>query len=119
MDIKKDDIIKCEVSGITNYGVFVKLDNGYDGLIHISEISNKFVNNIEKLFLPGDIIDGKVLEVDNEKKQVKLSIKQIKNKSKRKATIEERGKCFEPLKENLDMWIKEKLEDLEKMPKTP
>jgi len=119
MDIKKDDIIKCEVTGVTNYGVFVKIGNDYDGLIHISEISNKFVNNIEKLFLPGDIIDGKVLEIDDDKKQVKLSIKQINTKSKKKRIIEERGKGFEPLKENLEIWIKEKLDDLEKNTKTP
>ena len=45
-DVKLGDIVSCEVTGITKYGVFVKLENGYDGLVHISEISKKFVNNV-------------------------------------------------------------------------
>lgn len=113
-NIKIGDIVKCEVTGITNYGVFVKLENGYDGLIHISEISDKFVNSIEKLYLPGDIIETKVIEVDEEKKQVKLSIKVLSGKNKKKRSIEEKGEGFKPLKENLDMWVQEKLKDLKK-----
>lgn len=112
--IKIGDIVKCEVTGITNYGVFVKLENGYDGLIHISEISDKFVNNIEKLFFVGDIMEAKVIEVDNEKKQVKLSIKILNKKEKKKKKIEEKGEGFAPLKENLDRWIHEKLKQLKK-----
>ena len=81
-EIKIGDIVKCEVTGITNYGVFVKLENGYDGLIHISEVSSKFVSNLEKLYIAGDIINAKVIEVDNEKSQVKLSVKGIKDNKK-------------------------------------
>ena len=116
-EIKIGDIVKCEVTGITNYGVFVKLENGYDGLIHISEVSSKFVSNLEKLYIAGDIINAKVIEVDNEKSQVKLSVKGIKDNKKKQ--IQEKGKGFEPLKENLDIWVKEKLEELEKVAKTP
>lgn len=111
-EIKIGDIVKGEVTGVTNYGVFVKLQNGYDGLIHISEISNKYVNNIEKLYIDGDIVEAKVIEIDNEKKQVKLSIKG--NKTKKKKQIEEKGEGFKPLKDNLDAWISEKLKELGK-----
>ena len=48
------DIVEGEVTGITNYGVFVKLSYDYVGLIHISEIADKFVNNIERLYITGD-----------------------------------------------------------------
>ena len=112
--VKIGDIVKCEVTGIPSYGVFVKLENGYDGLIHISEISDKFVNNIEKLYMPGDIIETKVIEVDEEKKQVKLSIKVLNNKKKKRKTIEEKGEGFTPLKENLEKWVQEKLNELKK-----
>ncbi len=118
-EINIGDIIECEVSGITDYGVFVKIDNGYDGLIHISEISEKYVSNLERLFIKGDIIEVKVLDVDHNKKQVKLSIKENKQKSKRKKPIEEKGEGFKPLKEKLDYWVKEKLKELEKNAKTP
>ena len=117
--IKIGDIVKCEVTGITNYGVFVKLENGYDGLIHISEISDKFVSNIEKLYISGDIIEAEVLEIDEDKNQVKLSIKKNNRLNKKKKTIQEKGKGFAPLKENLDMWVEEKLKELEKVTKTP
>ncbi len=113
------DLVKCEVTGVTSYGVFVKLENGFDGLIHISEVSSKFVSNLEKLFIPGDIVEAKIIEIDDEKSQVKLSIKSIKGNKKRKKTIQEKGKGFEPLKENLDNWVKEKLKELEKETKTP
>lgn len=46
-DYKEGDIIKTKVSGITKYGIFVHVDSSYNGLIHISEISNGFVGNIE------------------------------------------------------------------------
>ena len=118
-NINIGDVVKCEVTGITAYGVFVKLENGYDGLIHISEISDKFVNNIEKLYIVGDVLDAKVIEIDDEKKQIKLSVKEINKKSKNRSQIQEKGKGFEPLKENLNIWIKEKLEELEKTTKTP
>ena len=118
-DVKLGDIVSCEVTGITKYGVFVKLENGYDGLVHISEISKKFVNNIERLYIEGDIIEAKVIEIDEEKKQIKLSIKDKDGKLKKKKGLVEKGDGFLPLKENLDTWVKEKMEELQKKSKTP
>ena len=118
-NIKIGDNVKGEVTGITSYGVFVKLDNGYDGLIHISEVSNNFVSNLEKLFVTGDIIDAKVIEIDEEKKQVKLSIKENNKKGRKRKAIQEKGQGFEPLKAKLDIWVQEKLKELEKKTKTP
>ena len=118
-NIKIGDVVTCEVTGITNYGVFVKLENGYDGLIHISEISDKFISNLERMFIAGDFVDAKVLEIDEETKQVKLSLKSVKKSKKDNKQIVEKGKGFEPLKENLDIWVKERLEELDKTTKTP
>ena len=113
-NIKKGDVIKCEVTGVTNYGVFVKIeDSDYTGLIHISEISDKFVSNIDKLYIIGDVIDATILDIDNEKKQYKLSVKDL-NKKKNKKSITEKGQGFTPLKENLDKWVQERLKELEK-----
>ncbi len=109
----KDEIVKCEITGITDYGIFVKLENDYTGLIHISEISDKFVNNIGDTYLLGDVIEAKVIEVDDEKKQVKLSIK--KGNKKRQDFLQEKGHGFEPLKDNLDTWVQEKLDELSKL----
>ena len=116
---KKNDIVKCCVTGLTDYGVFVKIDEEYSGLIHISEISNKFVSNIERLFIEGDNFEAKVLEIDEVKKQIKLTIKGQKSNLKLINGLEEKGSGFAPLKENLDKWVKERLNELEKNSKTP
>ena len=106
--------VECEVTGITDYGVFVKLKNDYNGLIHISEISSKFVNNIKDLYVIGDKIDAVIIGIDNENKQVDLSIKSLEKNNKKNSVIKETGKGFEPLKANLDKWIEEKLLEMEK-----
>ncbi len=118
MKYSKDDVLKCEVTGITDYGVFVKVDDDYSGLIHISEISNKFVSDIQKIYMIGDIIDAKIVEIDENKKQIKLTIKGMKEKKGKKKRIEERGEGFSPLKNNLNDWINEKLEEIENNSKT-
>lgn len=96
------------VTGIESYGVFVNLLDYYSGLIHISEISNSFVRDVSDYVKVGDTIKAKILEVDEEKYQVKLSIKgmELKSKKSRRQKIVETGSGFGILKDNLDMWIK-------------
>ena len=100
--IKKGNIVKATVTGIEKYGIFVKVGKDYDGLIHISEISDKYVGNINKYAKTGDIIKAEVLDVYDNKKQLSLSIKNIR---KRCDDLEEKGKGFEKLKESIDTWI--------------
>jgi predicted RNA-binding protein with RPS1 domain len=109
---KIGDYVSGNVTGITNYGIFIKLDDGYTGLIHISEVSDKFVSSIEKMYVLDETIDANIIEIDEEKKQIKLSIKEFTSKKNRRRKIKEEGRGFEPLKEHLDEWIKEKLEDI-------
>lgn len=107
---KEKDKVEGQITGVTEYGIFVKLENNYFGLIHISEVSNDFVSDLPSMFNVGDTINAIVLSVDEENKQVKLTIKE----KKQKKFLEEKGAGFAPLKENLDRWIEEKLEDLKK-----
>ncbi len=109
-----NEYVSGVVTGITKYGIFLKLEDGYSGLIHISEISDKFVKDIERMYVLDETIDAKVIEIDEAKKQIKLSIKEFTSKKNRRRKIKEEGRGFEPLKEKLDDWIKEKLEDIEK-----
>lgn len=117
--LKIGSVVTCVVSGITDYGVFVKIDEEYTGLVHISEISDKYISNVDRLYIIGDKIDAKIIEIDEKKKQVKLSIKENKTKKRSKKKIEEKGEGFKPLKDNLDKWIKERIEELEKNRKNP
>ncbi len=113
-NFKAGDIVKGQVTGVTKYGVFVSLEDDYNGMVHISEVSDKFVNDLNKLFEIGDVIKVKVLEIDENKSQVKLSIKKINFKVKKgKSKIEEAGLGFDLLKENLDKWMNDKITEID------
>ncbi len=115
MEYKDGEIIKGQITGITEYGLFLNLDNDYTGLVHISEVSEKFVKNLEKKYNIGDIINVKVIGIDEEKKQIKLSIKQIDYKSLNDLSmIPESGKGFKPLEENLTKWTIAKYNEISK-----
>jgi len=112
-NIKVGDIVKGQITGITVYGVFVSLMDDYTGMVHISEVSNKFIRDLNSKFKIGDIINVKVMEIDEDKSQVKLSIKQIDyNVEPTLSKIPENGEGFKPLEENLPIWTKEKMEEL-------
>ena len=102
--IREKDIIKVQITGIQKYGAFANIDNNYNGLIQISEISYGYVKNINDYINIGDNIYAEVKNIDNNTKKIKLSIKDIdykKNGEKLKRMAETKS-GFEPLKDNLD-----------------
>lgn len=72
-----DSIVLCKVVRFTNFGAFVELEPGVDGLIHISEISHKRIEKLSDVLQIGQDIKAKILEVNEETKKISLSIKQI------------------------------------------
>lgn len=113
-DYKVGNIVKGEVTGIEPYGVFVNIDE-YVGLIHISEIANRFVSNITHYVNIGEKIYAKIIEVDEENKKLKLSIKGLNYKEFYKnRKVQESVRGFSPLQENLERWTKETLEEIER-----
>ena len=111
---KIGDIIEVEVSGIENYGIFVKAEDDYTGLIHISEIDNNYIKDINKYVKVGDDIYANVIGVDDATKHLKLSIKNMNynDNNHGKRTIKENIKGFLPLHNKLDEWIKDTLKDM-------
>lgn len=75
MQLEPGKILKGKVSGITNFGAFVDLEEGDTGLVHISEISNEYVKDIHDHVKVGDVVKVKVLPFEKENK-ISLSIKQ-------------------------------------------
>jgi small subunit ribosomal protein S1 len=71
-------IIKGRITNIQNYGVFVELEKGIEGLVHVSEISwtKKFLNLYE-MFAVGDAIEAKVIGVEPTERKISLSIKHL------------------------------------------
>jgi len=109
-EYKVGDIIKVRVSGIAKYGIFVHADSWYSGLIHISEISNCFIENIEHYVKMDEIVYCEVLDVDRTKLHLRLSIKNINYKAELDPNdIEESRTGFLPLKNKLPEWINEKI----------
>lgn len=69
-------VIEGKVVQIKDYGAFVELEPGLDGLVHISEVAHKRVNDIADELTVGQTVDAKILDIDTERKRISLSIKQ-------------------------------------------
>ena len=74
MSVSVGEIVEGTVSDIMNYGAFVKLEDGKNGLVHISEVSREYVEDIHTVLKSGDKVKAKVLSID-EKGKIALSIK--------------------------------------------
>ena len=70
--------VKGEIVSVKDYGVFIELDDGIEGLIHVSEMSwtNK-IKNPTKHFTVGEMVEAQVLEVDVDNKRISLGVKQL------------------------------------------
>ena len=77
-DLQIGMILKGTVRNITAFGCFVDVGVKHDGLVHISEMSDKYVKNPSEIVSVGDIVNVKVIDIDHDKQQVKLSMKQAK-----------------------------------------
>jgi len=73
-----DSTVEGKVSSITDYGLFVEIEKGVEGLVHISEISwTERINNLSKYYAIGDKVKVKVVALDKENRRMSLSIKQL------------------------------------------
>lgn len=70
-------VIEGKVVQIKDYGAFVELEAGLDGLVHISEIANRRVENVSDELELGKIITAKIMEIDVDRKRISLSIKAL------------------------------------------
>ena len=75
---KKGDKVSGQIKSITDFGIFIGLDGGIDGLIHLSDISwNTTGEDIVRNFKKGDTVDAVVLAVDPERERISLGVKQL------------------------------------------
>lgn len=106
-------IIEGVVTGIQPYGAFVFVDEHTTGLIHISEISEYFVKDVNQYMNIGDHIRVKIIDVDGD--QLRLSLKALRHSNNRKEKMYRQQKLLPPniigfnsLQAMLPIWIKEK-----------
>jgi len=74
---QQGQLVKGKVTKITNFGVFVGLEEGLEGLLHISELADHKVENPQEVVNVGDEIEVKVLRVDTEERKIGLSRKRV------------------------------------------
>lgn len=74
---KIGDIVNGEVQKVVPYGAFVRIDNGLNGLIHISELSDKLVKDPADIVKEGDIVKVKILSISSTERHLGLSLKAV------------------------------------------
>ena len=120
MQYQVGQLVIGKVYNVKPYSLFMSFEDGVTGLLHISEISDSFVRDIEKYGSVGDEIKVKILSIDKDNGFLRVSYKQVPteeafsnhtNQRKSPTVTEEE---FLPLKEKLDGWINEAYEKIEK-----
>ncbi|MBQ2257642.1 MAG: RNA-binding transcriptional accessory protein [Lachnospiraceae bacterium] len=81
-DLKPDMVLKGTVRNVIDFGVFVDIGVHQDGLVHISQITDKYIKHPLEAVSVGDIVDVKVLDVDLAKKRISLTMRLDKNNKK-------------------------------------
>ena len=119
MKYKINDIVDVIVTGIQPYGVFIKLDETTDGLLHISEISSGFVSDINDYVNLNSIIRVKIIDILDDNK-VRVSLKALEKTSGRRRrripirNLPEFEIGFDSLEKHLKVWISELEEEYER-----
>ena len=111
-DISVGSVVKGIVTGIESYGIFVKLNDVYSGLIHISEITERFVKDIKNYADVGETIYVEILSIDENTKKCILSVKGLNYRIDENCLVKESVRGFTPLKQHLQEWIDEKYKEI-------
>lgn len=76
-DLKKDMVLKGTVRNVVDFGAFVDIGVKTDGLVHISQLSNKYIKHPKEVVQVGDIVEVRVLDIDMERGRISLSMKEV------------------------------------------
>jgi len=71
------DVVKATIVSITSFGAFAKIVDGVDGLIHISQIADKKVENVKDILTVGDEVDVKIIDIDAESHRISISMRAL------------------------------------------
>ncbi|RMF97574.1 MAG: 30S ribosomal protein S1 [Candidatus Schekmanbacteria bacterium] len=95
---KVGDIIKGKIIKFANFGAFIEIEDGVEGLIHISELSTKNVDKPEDAVTLGEEVEAKIIRIDSEEKKIGLSIRELLEEREKKEITDylEDQEKFEP-----------------------
>ena len=107
-------VVNGTVVGIKPYGAFISLEDNISGLLHISEITEKFVKDVNSYAKIGESIYVEIKEKDDEKKKCILTVKGLNYRIDDTKKVKESVRGFTPLKQHLPIWIEEKYKEIHK-----
>ncbi len=102
--MKVGDIVKGRITSIKPYGAFVKINDELTGLIHISELSDGYVRNIEDFLTIGDVVDLEIIKI-TEDNRISLSYRNANRKKPKKYVEVKLTEGFKPFEKMLPEWI--------------
>ena len=110
------DLIVGKITSVKPYALFLSFENGSNGLLHISELSDSYIRDIEKYGSLGDEIKVKVIAIDEANGFLRVSYKRVPEEERYSTHIneariylEESEKDFSELEKKLPIWINETL----------
>jgi small subunit ribosomal protein S1 len=106
---RKGEIVMGKVTNVTEFGAFVELEEGIEGLVHVSEISREKVEKPSDVLRVGESVSAMVLHLDPHERRIGLSMKGLKEKSE-KAEIEKYISNQDPTSPSLGELIQEEME---------
>lgn len=114
MEIQVNDIIIGKVDSVKPYALFMVFEDGSKGLLHISELSDDYIRDIEKFGTIGDEIKVKVLSIDPSNNFLRVSYKKVPEAERFSSHVDKINLTkiegdFAPLEEKLPTWIEETL----------
>lgn len=106
-------VVSGKVTNITEFGVFVEIEEGMEGLVHISELSSKRVKSSSELFAVGDVVSAVVKNVDSKSRKIRLSIKDLETgASSTKGSEGKQGNQYLNNQENIGSSLSQALADI-------
>lgn len=120
VEFKVGDIIEGTVIELRKFGALMIFEHDVNGLLHISEISDRFVFDISRYIQVGRNYNVKILEIDSANHFMKVSLRKVtiedrldhKAQTRKRSIIDEDYIDFTPLKEKLDEWTKEQVNQI-------
>lgn len=110
MELTVGQIVEGKITGITAFGVFLDIGDGKSGLVHISEVSRTYINDLNEVVKVGDQVKAKILNIGDDGK-ISLSIKRATEPEKREPKERrERRPASPPKPDNSYVWTPKKTE---------
>ncbi len=119
-DFKVGEIIEGTITELRKFGALMIFDHDATGLLHISEVSDRFVFDIARYVQVGRNFNVKILEIDPNNGFMKVSLRKVtiedridfKNSAKKRVVVDEDEIDFSPLQEQLGKWTEKQLENI-------